>query len=73
MSHVVNKEYILNILKKIESPGNFDLTEKIETINVSEQRAEIIVNTEFTSETEKLTHLWPVSYTHLTLPTILRV
>ena len=58
MSHLVNKEYILNIINKIDYPGNFDLTEKIETINVSEQRVEIIVNSEFTSNTEKLTRLW---------------
>ncbi len=58
MSQLVNKEYILNIIKKIEYPGNFDLTKKIESINVSEQKAEIIINSEFTSSTEKLTHLW---------------
>ena len=34
----VNKEYILNIIKKIDYPGNFDLTEKIRSINVSEQK-----------------------------------
>ena len=58
MPNFVNKEYILNIIKKIEYPGNFDLTEKIESINVSEQEVKIIVNSEFTSNTEKLTHLW---------------
>ena len=58
MSHFVNKEYILNIIKKIEHPGNFDLAEKIESVNVSEQRVKIIVNSELTSNTEKLTHLW---------------
>ena len=58
MSQTVNKEYILNIVKKIEYPENLDLTEKIESINVSEQKVKIIVNSEFTSNTEKLTHLW---------------
>ena len=58
MSQLVNKEYIFNIIKKIEYPGNFNLTEKIESINVSEQKVKIIVNSEFTSSTEKLTHLW---------------
>ena len=58
MSHVVNEEYIINIIKKIEYPGNFDLTEKIESIHVSEQKVKIILNSEFTSNTEKLTHLW---------------
>ena len=54
----MNKEYILNIIKKIENPGSFDLTEKIESINFAEQKVKIIVNSEFTSSTEKLTHLW---------------
>ena len=58
MSHLVNKEYILNIINKIDYPGNSDLTEKIESINFSEQNVKIIVNTEFTSSTEKLTRLW---------------
>ncbi|MDC3017634.1 Mrp/NBP35 family ATP-binding protein [Paracoccaceae bacterium] len=58
MYQLVNKEYILNIIKKIDYPGNFDLTEKIESINVSEQKVKIIVNSEFTSNTEKLTHIW---------------
>ncbi len=58
MSHFVNKEYILKIIKKIEHPGNFALTEKIESIDISEQKVKIIVNSEFTSDTEKLTLLW---------------
>ena len=58
MSYLVNKEYILDIIKKIEDPRNFDLTEKIESINVSKQEVKIIVNSELTSGTEKLTHLW---------------
>ena len=58
MSHFVNKEYILNIIKKIEHPSNFNLTEKIESINFSKQDVKIIVNSEFTSNTEKLTRLW---------------
>ena len=58
MSHLVNKEYILNILNKIDYPGNSDFTEKIESINFSEQNVKIIVNSEMTSNTEKLTHLW---------------
>ena len=58
MSYLVNKEYILNIIKKIDYPGNLDLIEKIESINVSEQAVKIIVNSEFTSNTEKLTRLW---------------
>ena len=58
MSHLVNKEYILNIINKIDYPGNSDLTEKIESIIFSEQNVKIIVNSEFTSNTEKLTHLW---------------
>ncbi len=58
MSHFINKEYILNIIKKIDYPGNIDLTEKIESINVYEHNVKIIVNSEFTSSTEKLTHLW---------------
>ena len=58
MSHLVNKEYILNIINNIDYPGNFDLTEKIESINVSEKNVKIILNSEVTSNTEKLALLW---------------
>ena len=37
----MNKEYILNIINKIDYPGNSDLTEKIESINFSEQDIKI--------------------------------
>ncbi len=58
MPQFVNREYILNIINRIEYPGNFDLTKKIESIIVSEEKVKIIVNSEFTSSTEKLTQLW---------------
>ena len=54
----VNKEYVIDIIKKINYPGNLDLIERIEWLDVSGRNVKIILNSELTSDTEKLTKLW---------------
>ena len=54
----VNKEYVIDIIKKINYPGNLDLIERIEWLDVSGRDVKIILNSELTSDTEKLTKLW---------------
>ena len=58
MPDLVNKEYVINIIKKVNDPGNLDLLDRIEYLDVSGRNVKIIVNSEFTSKTEKLTNLW---------------
>ncbi len=58
MPDLVNKEYVVNIIKKINLPGNLDLIDRIEYLDVSGRTVKIIVNSELTSNTEKLTKLW---------------
>jgi ATP-binding protein involved in chromosome partitioning len=58
MPNHVNKEYVINIIKKINYPGNLDLIERIEWLDVSERNVKIILNSDLTSDTEKLTKLW---------------
>ena len=58
MSDHVNKEYVIGIIKNINYPGNLDLIEKIEWLEVSGRNVRIILNSKLTSNTEKLTKLW---------------
>ena len=58
MPNHVNKEYVINIIKKINYPGNLDLIERIEWLDVSGRNVKIILNSDLTSDTEKLTKLW---------------
>ena len=58
MPNTVNKDYVLNIIKKIDHPRNSDITQMIEDINISQQAVKIIVNSELTSVVENITDLW---------------
>ena len=58
MPNTVNKDYVLNIIKKIDHPRNSDITQMIEDINISQQAVKIIVNSELTSLVENITDLW---------------
>ena len=58
MSDLLNEEYVLNLINKIDYPGNIDLIRKIEYINVSGQTVKIIINSELSNNLEKLTDLW---------------
>ena len=58
MSGIINKEYVINIINKIDYPGNIDLCNKIEYVHVSKDVVKIIVNSELNSNTEKLKDLW---------------
>ena len=58
MPQIVNKDYVLNIIKQIDHPQNSDVTQMIEDINISQQAVKIIVNSELTSVVENITALW---------------
>ena len=58
MPDIVNKEYVINIIKKINYPGNLELIDRIEYLDVSGRNVKIILNSELTSNTEKITNLW---------------
>ena len=58
MSDLENKEYVLSIISRIDSPGNSDLISLIEHIDVSENSVKIIINSELTSQTEIITNQW---------------
>ena len=51
MSDLENKEYVLNIISRIDFPGNNDLIRLIEHINVTERSSEN--NYKFRNETSK--------------------
>ena len=44
MPNTVNKDYVLNIIKKIDHPRNSDIIKMIEDINISHQKVKIIVS-----------------------------
>ena len=54
----MNKEYVIDIIKEINYPGNLDLIDRIEYLDVSGGNVKIILNSELTINTEKLTELW---------------
>ena len=58
MSDLITKPYVLSIIGHIDSPGNVALINMIESMYISEQSVKIIVTSELTPKTQKLTNLW---------------
>ena len=54
----MNKDYVLSIIRQIDNPINSNLLQMIETIDVSEQKVKIIINSELNSAVQDTTSLW---------------
>ena len=58
MPETMTKDYVLSIIKQIDTPINSDLLQMIETIDVFEKRVKIIINSELNSAVQTTTNLW---------------